>query len=254
MTSTESMDVLPARVAAYAMASADLFAAESDFISQGRGLPKLTGVFKDAIVLVVADAPKKSGRESLRRFVATRPVQVVAVGARGLAACRELRLKARVVVGDPTPGELDGARRASEVVLPMRPDGDAPGSDLLRSESIHSSIVQTALSELDVALLLAAKNGARALVVQAREFGLAALATSGANSFNAHLLVLAEVEPLLVSAAALAAVERPAPSAWLVLLVLLAALVTFACAVWLTPWGQALLPMASGAFEPLFTT
>lgn len=239
---------LARRVRAYSMASADLFQQEQALITTGKGLPDLRNLLGGKAVVVLADLPGPQTRTAIRRLLGARASALVAVGAGGIAASKALRLRPAVIIGDPGEAGLRLAQRAKATVLLRHPDGGIAGAQLLRSNSLGYDAVPTSLNELDVALLLAAHSGAQLVVHQVPGNDLHHLVTEGSNVFNAHLLVLAQLQDVLISARSLAVLQRPSLASWLLVLMVLAALAVLAAAIWLTPWGQSLLPWAAAGF------
>lgn len=236
---------LARRVRAYSMASGDLFQQEQALITAGEGLPDLRSLLGGKAVVVLAGSPAPQTRAAIRRLLGAGASALVAVGAGGIAASKALRIRPVVVVGDPGEAGLRLAQRAKSTVLLRHPDGNVAGARLLRSNSLGHDAVDTSLNELDVALLLAAHSDAQLVVHQVPGDDLRHLVTEGSNTFNAHLLVLARLQDVLISARSLAVVQRPSLASWLLVLMGLAALAVLAAAIWLTPWGQSLLPWAT---------
>lgn len=230
------------RVLSYSMASADLFAKEKDLIILGQGLPSFTTAFKDKVAVVVSGTPSKETLRSVRRLIRSKNSVVVAVGSQGLLAVKKLRTRAHVVVGDPGPASSANLAKNAEIVLIERPDSSVPGAQILRGQSISYRTASSGLSEADVARLICDHSGASVIVDVGESVDLQSLSGSTSNSFNGHLLVMAQLEDRVINAGVLPSLEKPVASGWLLALLVLVALLTLCTVLLLTPWGIALLP------------
>lgn len=222
----------------YAVASGELFEREQGLITEGAGLPNLGSLCETKTVLVIAGQPHGMTMGALRRLLAPTNCVVIAVGALGMKAARQLRRRPDVVVGDP--GNTAGTG-THHIVLLRRPDGSIAGGETIRGQAISHHVVDTALNEQEIALLLAGHNHARTIIEAGPEMSIETLVDSGGSSFNGSLLVHAELSDRLVSAPAALSLQQPALTGWLLALMVIVALLAIAAAIWLTPWGQSLV-------------
>ncbi|WP_084078527.1 putative cytokinetic ring protein SteA [Demequina sp. NBRC 110057] len=211
---------------------------EGDVLLEGQGLPTTSVPLAGRHVVVVA--PGYRHREQLReirRYLRdVRPV-VIAIDKAADAAL-DLGPAASVVVGDlETMGE-PALRAASHAVVHAPRGGEA---GLARAEALgldHSS-ADTALSSVDLAILIAHAGGAEVIVTVGVESRLMDYLESPQADAAGTFLARLTAGGALVDATTLALVYRHRYSAWTLVSMLVAGLLALGAAIWVTPGGRA---------------
>lgn len=255
---SEGRKRLGTQVRAHATASPEHFARDEALILDGVGLPDLGFELRGRTAMVISAVPEGVSVAQLKQLATDQNVVLIAVGAAGIQTLKAMDRIPEITVGDVGTSGAFQARQARANVLLERPDGKIPGSDYLREQSVDYHTVPTSLDEFEVALLLAANNGAELVIEASPLANLETLVDAGGSSFNGVLFVRAQLAGLLISARAALRLDRPGINGWLLALMVLVAILVLGAAILFTPWGSSLwqnteaamgggLPFASGS-------
>jgi uncharacterized membrane-anchored protein len=226
---------MAAQLEAFSANTIEFLRSERTMILDGVGVPAVLVPMAGRHVLVVAGGPDHADDlVRLRPYLREQRPVLVGVGEGGRALLREGR-QPDLIVADP--GTLDDAtlRCGAQLVVPADPDGHAPGADRVRDMGVSAVAFPTAASPQDMALLLAHEHGARLVVTAGVRAGLAEFLDRGRCGTNpSAMLTRLKLGGALVDARAVAALYRGRVSAWVVALLLVAALLAMFAALLVT--------------------
>ena len=245
---SQSRQRLGAGVRAHATVSAEHFGREEELILSGTGLPDFSQTLQGRNVLVIEDLPEGVSSSALRRLIQDQDMIIIAAGIRGVQCATELGKRPDYIVGDPGLPADRVFKDVRAVVLLERPDGKIPGGKTMRERSLSHFTVPTSFTDLDVALLLAAHNGASLVVECSPLSDMETLVDAGGSAFSGALFVRAQLTDRLVGVKAALKLGRPASIGWLLVLLLVAAILVIVAAILFTPWGESLTSQGSNPF------
>ena len=240
---------LVSKVDAYALSASRDFAAEQKLIVDGAGLPAAHVKMEGRIVLVVTPTSNLlPDKTRLRGFIGDHNPVIIAVGV-GANALAAVGLKPAVFIGDPRDIEARLLKKVRQVVVPSA--GEAlPARDMLKRHSVDFDVVATGLSETDVALLFAGKNGAAALVDCSAPRSLTQFMDRSGLEATGSVLVAAHLRDRLLSLDALLAVYKPRLSSWWLALLFISALLAGLTALLFTPFGSGIVGIGAACVLP----
>jgi len=240
---------MSAQLEAFAANAIEYMKRERTLLLDGVGIPELATGMSGKPALIVAGSPDtRAELKSLRRFVSDyRPVLIGVDG--GADALVEAGYTPDVIVGNPDRIEDETLRSRAEVVIPAHTDGHAPGLERLQDLGIGAVTFPATGSSEDLALLLADAHEASLMVTVGMHASLTELLDRGRGSSASSFLVRMRVADKIVEAPAVAKLYRPKVSWWVVLVLLLAALVAVAVAVYFSDVSGTYAHLAQNAWN-----
>src|SRR5918911_2092750 len=208
---------------------------ERELLSGNIDLPDFETDFRDRSVLVVVrGVDHKRDLRILRAYVRdTRPALVAVDG--GADAVLEEGLRPDMIVGDMDSASDEALRSGAELVVHAYPDGRAPGRDRLDGLGLPYKVVPAPATSEDVALLIAAEKGANLIVSVGSHFNLIEFLDKNRAGMSSTFLTRLRVGDVLVDTKGVSRLYPQGPSRSLMLVILLAALVTFVIVVLSSP-------------------
>jgi uncharacterized membrane-anchored protein len=229
---------LATQMEAFAATSAEYLRREHALLLEPGTVPMLDGALRGRDVLVVGPGSEhRDDLRALKRWAKEyRPV-VVAVDEAADTA-RELGYEPTVIVGELADVSDKALQKADHLVVRLDREASSPGLARVDRMGLTRHTVTTTARPVDLALLIADENEARVVVAAGTDRTLVTMLDSGRGAAAGTFLTRLRVGARLMDAQAVAALHRPRVSGWLLLLMLLAAVLALAAAVWLTPVGQ----------------
>jgi uncharacterized membrane-anchored protein len=173
---------------------------ESGLLSGAIDLPETRTRFRDRHVLIVV-----RGTDHVRDLRALRAyiedVNPVLVGVDGGAdAILHEGLRLDVVLGDMDSAGESALQSGAELIVHAYPDGNAPGSERLRRLALPHTVVPSAGTSQDVAMLLAHEKGASLIVSVGAHFNLVEFLERRRGGMSSTFLTRLRIGETLVDA------------------------------------------------------
>ena len=227
-----------AQIEAFAATTGEFLDREADLLLEGGGIPSLDRPVEGRPVLLVLSDPE-TPRELRRlgRWIRDTAPTVIGVGA-GAAAAADAGLRPDVIVGDMDLVPERVLRSGAQLVVRSAHDSSAPGRSRLDKLGVPYDVMIAAGSSEDAAVILAHSAGAAAIVTVGSHASLEDFLDRGRTGMAATFFTRLRAGDRLVSSQVVRSTYRPRVSgAWLALLIV-AALLALAAALWSTPWGR----------------
>jgi uncharacterized membrane-anchored protein len=173
---------------------------EGGLLSGAIDLPETRTRFRDRHVLIVV-----RGTDHLRDLRALRAyiedVNPILVGVDGGAdAIVREGLRADVVLGDMDSAGEAALRSGAELIVHAYPDGEAPGAERLRRLALPHTVLPSAGTSQDVAMLLAFEKGASLIVSVGAHFNLVEFLERRRGGMSSTFLTRLRIGETLVDA------------------------------------------------------
>jgi uncharacterized membrane-anchored protein len=173
---------------------------EGGLLSGAIELPETRTRFRDRHVLIVV-----RGTDHVRDLRALRAyiedVNPILVGVDGGAdAIVSEGLRPDVVLGDMDSAGEAALRSGAELIVHAYPDGEAPGSERLRRLALPHTVVPSAGTSQDVAMLLAYEKGASLIVSVGAHFNLVEFLERRRGGMSSTFLTRLRIGETLVDA------------------------------------------------------
>jgi len=229
---------------------------ERDLVLRGEGLPELKTKLKGrAAVVVVRGHEYRQDLRTLRPYISDMHPVLIAVDGAADALLDE-GLKPDVIIGDMDSVSTNALTCGAEVVVHAYPDGRAPGLDRVQALGITPSILASAGTSEDIALLLAYESGSDLIVAVGAHDNLVEFLDKGRNGMASTFVVRLKVGPKLVDAKGVNRLYRSQVRTRDILLLVAAAIVAMAVAASLSPalrlWGQNLAAWLRSVWRSIF--
>jgi uncharacterized membrane-anchored protein len=145
---------------------------ESGLLSGAIDLPETRTRFRDRhVLIVVRGTDHVRDLRALRAYIEDVHPILVGVDGGADAIVRE-GLRPDVVLGDMDSAGESALRSGAELIVHAYPDGDAPGAERLKRLVLPHTVVPSAGTSQDVAMLLAYEKGAALIVSVGAHFNL----------------------------------------------------------------------------------
>jgi uncharacterized membrane-anchored protein len=238
---TEAKAGLSAQLEAFVANTMEYLKRERELLLEGAGVPELrTKLHGRHVLVVVRGYHYKEDLAVLRGYI--REYKPVMIGVDGAAdALLEAGHRPDIIVGDMDSISDHALRCGAEIVVHAYPDGRAPGLARVQELGMTCALFPAAATSEDVALLLADEKGASLIVAVGTRFSLVEFLDKGRSGAASTFLTRLRVGGTLVEPKGVSQLYRSGISAWALLLLVLAACVTIAVAVRISPAGPILL-------------
>ena len=230
---------LATQLEAFAANTMEYLLKERDLLLDGVGLPQITTVLEGRHALIVVRGyDYREDLRALRPYV--REYRPVLIGVDGGAdALVEAGYVPDLIVGDMDSVSDAVLQCGAEVVVHAYADGRAPGLQRVQDLGVRAVVFPAAGTSEDVAMLLADEGGAQLIVAVGTHATLVEFLDKGRAGMASTFLTRLRVGGKLVDAKGVSRLYRSRISAWSLLALVLATLVTMAAALYLTSVGEA---------------
>jgi uncharacterized membrane-anchored protein len=208
---------------------------ESELLSGKLDFPELDTVFRDRDVLVVVrGVDHQRDLRALRSYIRDENPILVGVDGGGDALVEEGHQPDMIV------GDMDSAADAvltcgAELIVHAYTDGRAPGAERLESLGVpYKTVAATGTSE-DIAMLMAAEEGARLIVTVGAHFNLVEFLDKNRKGMASTFLTRVRIGEILIDAKGVSRLYRPRPSSRALTAVLAAGAFALAVAILVSP-------------------
>jgi uncharacterized membrane-anchored protein len=229
---------LAVQLEAFAANTMEYLRRERDLLLDGIGVPDIrTNLEGRHALVVVRGYDYRQDLLTLRHYI--REYKPVLIGVDGGAdALLEEGLKPHLIVGDMDSVSDAALRCGAEVVVHAYRDGNAPGLARVQELGIDPVVFPAAGTSEDVALLLADHKGALLIVAVGTHATLVEFLDKGRAGMASTFLTRLRVGGKLVDAKGVSRLYRTRIPGYMLALLIVATLVTFAVAMAITPAGQ----------------
>lgn len=208
---------------------------EGDLLAGKIDLPELRTRFRDRPVLVVVrGVDHQKDLRILRPYLRdVRPVLVAVDG--GADALLAEGFSPHMIVGDMDSAGDAALRCGAELVVHAYPDGRAPGRDRLDALGLDYKVVPAPATSEDVAMLIAAEQGAELIVAVGSHFNLVEFMDKARRGMASTFLTRLRVGEILVDAKGVSRLYRPTAGRGPMIIVTLAAVLALVVVVVTSP-------------------
>jgi uncharacterized membrane-anchored protein len=238
----EAKSGLTHQLEAFAANTIEFMRRERSMLLDGAGVPDVEVDLAGRQVLVVAAGYDHAAELArLAHFIREyRPV-LVGVGA-GADALLQAGHRPQLIVGDPNEISSEALTSGADVVVPAFADGHAPGLARVQDLGAGAVTFPSSANPEDLALLIAAHNGASLVVTVGLSASMAEFLDRGrSGSIASTFLTRLQLGGLLVDGQVIASLYRSRISIGAILLMVGAALVAAVAALLVSDAGEAVL-------------
>lgn len=184
---------------------------ESELLSGSLDLPVFRTVFRDRQVLVVVrGVDHQKDLRALRTYIRDERPLLVGVDG-GADALIEEGHSPDMIVGDMDSADDAVLACGAELVVHAYADGRAPGRDRLERLGLEYQTVAAAGTSEDIAMLIAAEEGASLIVTVGSHFNLVEFLDKNRKGMASTFLTRVRIGEILVDAKGLGRLYRPRP-------------------------------------------
>jgi uncharacterized membrane-anchored protein len=225
---------LSVQIEAFAANTIEFLRKERDLLLDGIGVPDIRTVMEGRqALLVVRGYNYREDLQALRPYI--REYRPVLIGVDGGAdALRDEGFKPDLIVGDMDSVSDATLRCGAELVVHAYPDGRAPGLARVKALGLEAVLFPAAGTSEDAAMLLADEKGAELIVAVGSHATLIEFLDKGRAGMASTFLTRLRVGGKLIDAKGVSRLYRSRIGAPTLLLLVLATLVTFGVAVYLS--------------------
>lgn len=208
---------------------------ESELLSGKLDLPDLDTTFRDRDVLVVVrGVDHQRDLRALRTYIRDEKPILIGVDGGGDALVEEGHMPDMIV------GDMDSAADAvltcgAELIVHGYVDGRAPGRERLDRLGVDYKVVAATGTSEDIAMLMAAEEGASLIVTVGAHFNLVEFLDKNRKGMASTFLTRVRVGEILIDAKGVSRLYRPRPSNRAVGGVLVAGAFALAVAIFASP-------------------
>lgn len=185
---------------------------ESEVLSGKLDLPELDTVFRDRDVLVVVrGVDHQRDLHALRGYIRDEKPILIGVDGGGDALLDEGH-KPDMIVGDMDSAADRVLTSGAELVVHAYTDGNAPGRERLDRLGVDYKVVAATGTSEDIAILMAAEEGASLIVTVGAHFNLVEFLDKNRKGMASTFLTRVRVGEILVDAKGVSRLYRPKPS------------------------------------------
>jgi uncharacterized membrane-anchored protein len=208
---------------------------EGALLAGGMEIPRTRTRFRDRhVLIVVRGSTYRKDLRALGPYI--RGVRPLLVGVDGGAdALLEAGWSPDVVLGDMDSASDVALRSGAELIVHAYPDGQAPGAERLHELGLEHTVIRSAGTSQDVAMLLAHEKGAGLIVSVGAHFNLVEFLERSRAGMSSTFLTRLRVGELLVDAKGVSRLYNPGVTGRQLALFFAAAAVLLAIVVINTP-------------------
>lgn len=208
---------------------------ESELLSGKLDLPELDVVFRDRHVLVVVrGVDHQRDLRALRTYIRDERPLLLGVDG-GADALVEEGHQPDMIVGDMDSAHDSVLACGAELLVHAYTDGRAPGRERLERLGLPYKTVAAAGTSEDIAMLMAAEEGASLIVTVGSHFNLVEFLDKNRKGMASTFLTRVRVGEILIDAKGVSRLYRPRPSSRGIAAVLGAGLLALTVAVFASP-------------------
>lgn len=208
---------------------------ESELLSGKLDLPELDTVFRDRDVLVVVrGVDHQNDLQVLRGYIRDERPILIGVDGGGDALMAE-GYRPDMIIGDMDSAADSVLTSGAELVVHAYTDGRAPGRERLEKLGLDHKVVAATGTSEDIAMLMAAEEGARLIVTVGAHFNLVEFLDKNRKGMASTFLTRVRVGEILVDAKGVSRLYRPRPSTRAIGAVLAAGAFALAVVVFASP-------------------
>ena len=185
---------------------------ETDLLTGGIQFPPTRASFRDRHVLIVVRGDRhRRDLKALRAYIRdVRPIIVAVDG--GADGVLEAGLKPDLILGDMDSAGDAALRCGAELIVHAYPDGRAPGRERLLELGLEHTLVPSAGTSEDVAMLMAFEKGADLIVSVGAHFNLIEFLDRKRGGMSSTFLTRLRIGEKLVDAKGVSRLYTPSPS------------------------------------------
>lgn len=208
---------------------------ESELLSGKLDLPELETIFRDRDVLVVVrGVDHQRDLRALRSYIRDEKPILIGVDGGGDALLDEGH-RPDMIVGDMDSAADRVLTSGAELIVHAYSDGRAPGRERLEQLGVPFKIVAATGTSEDIAMLMAAEEGARLIVTVGAHFNLVEFLDKNRKGMASTFLTRVRVGEILVDAKGVSRLYRPGPSSSAISAVLGAGAFALVVAIFASP-------------------
>jgi len=238
----EARSGLTHQLEAFAANTIEFMRRERALLLDGQGVPDVDVDLGGRQVLVVAAGyDHVADLRRLARFIREYRPRLIGVGA-GADALLAAGHRPDLIVADPAEVSDRALTSGAGVVVPAFADGHAPGLHKVQDLGAGAVIFPSSANAEDLALLLAHHRGASMIITVGLSATMGEFLDRGRSGSNAStFLTRLQTGGRVVDGRVVAALQRNRISAWMVFLLLVAAVAAVVCALLVSHTGDALV-------------
>ncbi len=185
---------------------------ESELLSGRLDLPELDTVFRDRHVLVVVrGVDHQRDLRALRTYIRDERPLLVGVDGGADALVQEGH-RPDLIVGDMDSAHDGVLACGAELIVHAYTDGRAPGRERLQKLGLAHKIVAAPGTSEDIAMLMAAEEGASLIVTVGSHFNLVEFLDKNRKGMASTFLTRVRIGEILIDAKGVSRLYRPRPS------------------------------------------
>ncbi|MBI4897147.1 MAG: hypothetical protein HY827_02135 [Actinobacteria bacterium] len=185
---------------------------ESELLSGRLDLPELDTVFRDRHVLVVVrGVDHQRDLRALRTFIRDERPLLIGVDGGADALVQEGH-QPDMIVGDMDSAHDGVLACGAELIVHAYTDGRAPGRERLQKLGLAHKIVAAPGTSEDIAMLMAAEEGASLIVTVGSHFNLVEFLDKNRKGMASTFLTRVRIGEILIDAKGVSRLYRPRPS------------------------------------------
>ncbi|HSA51652.1 MAG TPA: putative cytokinetic ring protein SteA [Yinghuangia sp.] len=230
---------LSEQIEAFAQNTLEYIREERDLLLDGVGVPTIrTNLDGRQVLIVVRGYHYREDIAALRPYIREyRPVMIGVDG--GADALLEAGYRPHIIIGDLDSVSDEALRSGAEIVVHAYRDGRAPGMQRLDELGLTGVPFPATGTSEDIAMLLADDKGANLIVAVGTHATLVEFLDKGRAGMASTFLTRLRVGGKLVDAKGVSRLYRSRISTTSLLVMCLAALITIAVTIRVSPIGQA---------------
>ncbi len=208
---------------------------ESELLSGKLDLPQLDTVFRDRDVLVVVrGVDHQRDLRALRSYIRDERPILIGVDGGGDALLEEGHTP-DMIVGDMDSAGDHVLRCGAELLVHAYTDGRAPGRERLDRLGVDYKVVAATGTSEDIAMLMAAEEGARLIVTVGAHFNLVEFLDKNRKGMASTFLTRVRIGEILIDAKGVSRLYRPRPSTRAIGVVLASGAFALAAVIFASP-------------------
>lgn len=185
---------------------------ESELLSGTIDLPAFDTIFRDRNVLVVVrGVDHQRDLKALRTYIRDEKPLLIGVDG-GADALIEEGHRPDMIVGDMDSAGDVVLGCGAELVVHAYADGRAPGRERLDQLGLEYKVVAASCTSEDIAMLMAAEEGAELIVTVGSHFNLVEFLDKNRKGMASTFLTRVRIGEILIDAKGVSKLYRPAPS------------------------------------------